>query len=116
MLPMQEFYHISILHNVFFSFRTDLPELAGFDKGARFEELLPINNLCADKFCFEVGMDSRSRFRCGRPAHNGPRAGLVFAGGKETNEPEGLVTGADKTVDAVLKHAALPPKLPLFVF
>ena len=75
---------------------------------------MPLNNLGADKLGLEVGVYSGAGSRRCRAGFNSPRPCLVFARGKKTDQPQELVTLADKVVYPVFKHAILLSKL-LFV-
>src|SRR3989344_8006281 len=96
---MQKFNYISILHHIFFAFRSDLAQLACFAPTAGIKEFLPVDDFGADELCFKITMYCGARLGRRGTIFNSPRARLILAGSKKGDEPEQLVPRADKPID-----------------
>ena len=82
-----DMHHIPILDDVIFAFQSQRAFGAGVGFGARFQQLIPANRLCADEVFFQIGVNRPRAVLRSRIQRNRPGSAFIFAGGEERDQP-----------------------------
>ncbi len=106
--------HIAVLHDVFFSFDTELSGVARACFPIEFDEIFCRDDLGANKRFFKIRVNDSGRLRSFCSALDGPGASLFFSGREVGNEVQRLVTFRDESIETGLFDPELSKKELLF--
>src|ERR1044072_4143049 len=102
-----EMHHVAVGDLVLLAFEPQLPGLARAGLAAALDVIVVGDGLGADEAALEIGVDRARRLRRARPLGHGPGARLLRAGGKERDEVQQRVAGADQAAEARAPPSAL---------
>src|SRR4029450_3773308 len=98
---------VSVLHHVVLALEAELPGFAALRLARVLDEVVVRHHLGADESTLDVAMDAAGRLARRRSATDRPRAALVLACGKEADQIQQAVAGADEPVARALGQAEI---------
>src|SRR3954453_3279492 len=82
--------HVPVLDQVVLPLEALLAPIHDLGPRAGLHEVIPADHLAADEPACDVGVDGRGRIERGLPSAQRPGAGVVFRGGEERDQIDGL--------------------------
>src|SRR3954463_16606897 len=102
---MPDMHHVAVLDDVILAFQAQRAFRTCTGFRARFQELIPANGFGANEMLLQIGGNSSGCFLGASVSRNLPGAARVFAGGKESDQTQQLVGGANEPSQTTLLQA-----------
>src|SRR5882724_6837492 len=95
-----EMHDVAVLHDIFLAFETEFARLARARFAIEGDIIVVSDRLGPDEAFFKIGVNDAGRAWRPRAFRHGPGARLLGSGGEKRDEPEQIIAGADKPVEA----------------